>query len=318
MREPGVVQTDKVQLASADGTGAGAHEATPLPQPAPDKPTDATAGHAHATDGAGSSLIKTTEAMRQVKFQQLRKDGLDVQSKAQEKASVGQTAVAIEMLEDYLASLDREQVDAQQTALLRAPVEKRLQKFKILKIEEEQHAAETSKTHLIEQTREGKLTAQQTKEKNVSEAMKRFNDAFTQGKYAEAETAAQEAHELDLDNTTALAAVEIAKRAKNLKEYKDLKEQRADTALHALNETGNMGPYDPNKPLIVDPEIERQNKGRGIGMYTAPVKSEKERDIERKLTNPVPQLNFSNTRLDTVITDLSPRPASTSTSISGR
>ena len=52
--------------------------------------------------------------MRQVKFQQLRKDGLDVQSKAQEKVGVGQTDVAIEMLQDYLTSLDKEQIDPQQ------------------------------------------------------------------------------------------------------------------------------------------------------------------------------------------------------------
>ena len=113
MREPGMVQTDKVQLASADGSGVGAHETAPAPQPTPGhSPDDPNAGHARATDDAGASLLKATEAMRQVKFQQLRKDGLDVQSKAQEKVGVGQTDAAIEMLEDYLASLDKEQIDA--------------------------------------------------------------------------------------------------------------------------------------------------------------------------------------------------------------
>ncbi len=141
MREPGMVQTDKVQLASADGSGVGAHETAPALQPTPGhSPDDPNAGHARATDDAGASLLKATEAMRQVKFQQLRKDGLDVQSKAQEKVGVGQTDAAIEMLEDYLASLDKEQIDPQQADLLRGPVEKRLQKFKILKIEEDRQA----------------------------------------------------------------------------------------------------------------------------------------------------------------------------------
>ncbi len=305
MQEPGMVQTDKVQLASADGAGVGARETAPMLQPTPGhSPDDANAGHSRATDDAGAGLLKATEAMRQVKFQQLRKDGLDVQSKAQEKVGVGQTDVAIEMLEDYLASLDKEQIDAQQAALLRAPVEKRLQKFKILKIEEEQHIAEASKNHTIEQHREETHTAQATKEKNVAEAMKRFNDAFKEGKYAEAETAAMEAHELDPDNTTAVAAMSIAKTQKNLKDYKDLKTQRADTALAALNDTGNMGPFDPNKPLIIDPETEKRLKGRTVGMYTAPIKSEKEREIERKLTSPVPMLNFNDAPLESVITDL--------------
>ena len=50
--------------------------------------------------------------------------------------------------------------------------------------------------------------------------MKRFNDAFKLGHYGEAETAAMEAHELDPDNTTAVAAMSIAKTQKNLKVYK--------------------------------------------------------------------------------------------------
>ena len=65
-----------------------------------------------------------------------------------------------------------------------------------------------------------------------------------------------------------------------------------------------MGPFDPNKPLIVDPETEKRLKGRNIGMYTAPVKSEKEREIERKLTAPVPMLNFSNVPLKDVVKEL--------------
>ena len=39
-------------------------------------------------------------------------------------------------------------------------------------------------------------------------------------------------------------------------------------------------------------------------MYTAPVKSEKEREIERKLTAPVPMLNFSNVPLKDVVKEL--------------
>ena len=42
-----------------------------------------------------------------------------MQRKAQEKAGVGQTDAAIEMLKDYLASLDKQQIDPQQAALLR-------------------------------------------------------------------------------------------------------------------------------------------------------------------------------------------------------
>ncbi len=39
-------------------------------------------------------------------------------------------------------------------------------------------------------------------------------------------------------------------------------------------------------------------------MYTAPIKSEKEREIERKLTAPVPMLNFSDVPLKDVVKEL--------------
>ena len=189
-----------------------------MPQPTPGHgPDDASAGHAHAADDAGTSLLKTTEAMRQIKFQQLRKDGLDLQSKAQEKVSMGQTGVAIDMLEGYLASLDKEQIDPHQQELLRGPVVKRLQKFKILKIQEDTQAAEASKHHTITETRLETLTAEQNKQQNMTELMKQFNDSFKAGKYTEAETAAMKAHELDPDNETATAAMLLAKRQGNLR-----------------------------------------------------------------------------------------------------
>ena len=126
-----------VEVAAVGGEGVGAKEATPSPQPAQDHGPDAAPGRARATDDPGVNLLKSTEAMRQIKFQQLRADGLDVQRRAQEKASAGQTEAAIDLLQQYLTTLDNETMDAGQLTLLRRPVESRLQKFKILKIEDE-------------------------------------------------------------------------------------------------------------------------------------------------------------------------------------
>src|SRR5205085_2146285 len=133
------------------------------------------------------------EAMRQVKFQQLRQDGLEVQRKAQEKASVGQTDVAIDMLQQYLAQLDKEELDALLTDKLRRPVESRLKKFQILKLEEDVTKANSSDKELVAKHNADKYTAEQNKEKNVAELMKQFNDYFKEGKYSEAKRAAEQA-----------------------------------------------------------------------------------------------------------------------------
>ena len=122
-----------VQVAAVGGEGVGAKEATT--QPPQDHGPDAP-GRARATDDPGVNLLKSTEAMRQIKFQQLRADGLDVQRRAQEKASANQTEAAIDMLQQYLNGLDNEQLEPAQMTLLRKPVESRLQKFKIMQIED--------------------------------------------------------------------------------------------------------------------------------------------------------------------------------------
>ncbi len=303
LRNPGMA-SGTVQLASADGTGAGSRETTPMPQPG-HSPDDAAAGHAHIADDSAASLLKTTEAMRQVKFQQLRKDGLELQSKAQEKVGAGQTSAAIDILQDYLAGLDKEEIDPQQLALLRGPVEKRLQKYKILKIEEDARTADNSKNDAVLKNQHDRMTAQQVKEENVAQAMKRFNDNFRDGHYAEAEQAAMEAHDLDPDNTTATAAMTMAKYQKNIQDSRKRRDDRGEYALKALGDADDFGPaVDDKNPLRVDPAVERANRGRNLDKIPAPVHSEKELEIERKLTTPVTALNFTDAKLGQVLDDL--------------
>jgi type II secretory pathway component GspD/PulD (secretin) len=301
MADPGM-QSSQVQLASTGHEGVGAHETTPTPQPTLVHPPD-DAGHSHATDDAGSNLLKTTEAMRQVKFQQLRNDGLDVQRKAQEKASVGQTAVAIDLLQQYLAQVDKEELDAQLTDKLRRPVESRLKKFQILKLEEDVNAASAGNKDAINKERQAKFTAEQNKEKNVADLMKQFNDYFKEGKYAEAMHAADMAHELDPDNPATTAALGMAKIQKNRQYYDKLKDQRGDYALQVLDDTGNFGPAATgDQPLVIDKDTELRNQKRTPGTYPE-VKTDKEREIEHQLTLPV-TLNFTDMPLGKVLDDL--------------
>jgi general secretion pathway protein D len=304
MQNPGMQPAaGAIQLASVGSQGVGAKEAAPSPQPTlvhgPDAP-----GTARAADDAGANLLKSTEAMRQVKFQALRADGLNVQRDAQAKASVGQTDAAIDLLKGYLATLDEQQLDPAQMSLLRRPVESRLQKFKILKIQEDVASADSSGKDAATKNAANKLTAQRNKEEKVAELMKQFNGFIKEGKFPEAERAALKAHELDPDNSAATAGVAIAKMEAGSASGKKRRADRERTLNAQLDAAEDEGPPVNDKhPLYVDPAMVQLTRGREKDGTYPQKKTDKEREIESKLRTPV-TLNFTDAPLEQVFNDL--------------
>ncbi|HBI41705.1 MAG TPA: hypothetical protein DDY78_02480, partial [Planctomycetales bacterium] len=304
MQNPGMQPAaGAIQLASVGGEGVGAKEAAPSPQPTlvhwPDAP-----GTARAADDAGANLLKSTEAMRQVKFQALRADGLNVQRDAQAKASVGQTDAAIDLLKGYLATLDEQQLDPAQMSLLRRPVESRLQKFKILKIQEDVASADSSGKDAATKNAANKVTAQRNKEEKVAELMKQFNGFMKESKWPEAERAALKAHELDPDNVAATAGVAFAKREAGYASGKKRRANRENTLNAQLDAAEDEGPaVNDAHPLIVDPVMVKLTRGREKDGTYSGKKSDKEREIENKLRTLV-TLNFTDAPLKQVFDDL--------------
>src|SRR5262249_36483975 len=141
----------------------------------------------------------------------------------------------------------------------------------------------------------------------VAKLMKDFNTLFKEGKYVEAESLAMRAHELDPDNGVATAAVFMAQRGRHKNEYDTIKENRAEATLEGLNSAEYAGAATPaalKNGLGIDPErLEIARKRPNLSTYTTPRRSEKERDIERRLNSPV-TLNFTNAPLRQVIEDL--------------
>src|SRR5262249_28613952 len=86
-------------------------------------------GPARAPDPADGGLMDRTRAMRNVLFQKMRAEGLEAQQKAGEKFRAGQADEALELLHDYLARLSEEQLEPSQVAMLKRPVESRLNQF---------------------------------------------------------------------------------------------------------------------------------------------------------------------------------------------
>ena len=268
-------------------------------------PSGQQAGHARATDDPGQSLLDRTRAMREIKFQQLRKEGLDVQSQALERFRTGQTDVAIDMLQEHLIRLSEEQIDPAQMALLRRPIDSRLQQFQLLKAQ-----AELANNRFDERSRQVKAdiakskSSEQVKQKNIQALMKRYNELFREAKYPEAELVANQVKELDPDNAMAAAAITMAKFQRNHNQYENDKARKEDVWLEAMHQNDDIGDPDAVREGITFSKDQKRLaaiRGRqsleGLQLQR---KSNEERNILRKLSEPV-SLSFANQPLGEVI-----------------
>ncbi len=268
-------------------------------------PQDSQAGQARATDDMGQSLLQRTRAMREIKFQQLRTDGLSVQAQALERFRTGQTDLAVDMLQEYLARLSEEQLDPAQMAMLRRPIDSRLQQFQLLKAQ-----SDLANNRFDERSRGVKAdiakakTAEQVKQKNVAQLMKQYNELFHDAKYPEAEMVALRIKELDPDNPMATAAITMAKYQRNHTEYENDKDRKEQLFLGAMHDVDNMGERDAVDNGIAFTKDEKrrkiiQDRKALEGMSPSRI-SKEEQNIERKLTVPI-SLSCSNQPLREVI-----------------
>src|SRR5207244_3698260 len=114
-------------------------------------------------------------------------------------------------------------------------------------------------------------------------------------------------HELDPDNTGAAAAVHVAHIQRNQAEFSGIKDRKEEMVLHGLNEAEDPGPsVTPKEPLEFDSERFEIAKNRKVfppdGKLIT-IKTEKEREIERRLDLPI-SFDFKDTPLKQVIEDL--------------
>jgi type II secretory pathway component GspD/PulD (secretin) len=264
-------------------------------------------GRAQASDmpNLDDGLLDRTRQMRQVVYDKARLDGLEVQKAAAERFRAGQTDEAIELLEGYLAQLDQTQLDVRQLGTLQRPVQSRLNHFKLLKAQKDLTDGVAAKRQANNDRIVAGRKADEMKQKNVERLMKEYNAQFKEGKYAEAESTAMKAHDIDPDNALASTAILLARRNKDLKSYNDIKDRRERTMLIGLNEAEDEGPPDViEKGLVIDPErAERARKRAPLSPIAIGRKHPSEKEIERKLTTPI-TLSFSDAPLSAVIDDL--------------
>jgi type II secretory pathway component GspD/PulD (secretin) len=256
---------------------------------------------------APEGYAKQVQALQEVQFQKLRDEGLKAMRDATARFRENDTVQAINILQDYLNSLEEVQFETDRLALLQRPVESRLQGFKKLKaemdLEKERTGSQQAAQNMIQ--REAQLEAH--KKQQVEELMKKHHQYFSEGKYAEAEMAAAQAYELDPENATASAAMHVAKMKKNVAMAAKIKSDKANMFLDGLNDAEQMGPPATSKdPLKYDDERWATAKGRKEfpkAGWSLTTKSEKELEIERKLSLPI-SLDFKDQTLRHVLDDL--------------
>lgn len=286
------------------------------PLPVPGAAGDSAPGVARATDQPRTTTLPATpmnppmpgadnyaaqlKALQQVEFQRLRAEGLKVQREAQTKFGKGETDAAIQMLQEYQAKVKEAQLDPTDQAMLQRPIEYRVQHFKVLKSQRDSELALSNRRTNREQIEANRARERDAKYKTVADLMKQYHGLMEEKKFSDAELLAMKAQELDPDSDIVHSAVEIAKMAKRHLEADKLKAEKEEFFNTEMNDTEHVGPaVTIRDPLRLDPEhFRNRSMGRpdGTRKLRGVIHTEREKEIERKLSTPV-TVDFNNTSL---------------------
>ncbi|HEV3143759.1 MAG TPA: hypothetical protein VGZ47_07750 [Gemmataceae bacterium] len=255
---------------------------------------------------SNDSYADQVKALQEVEFQRLRVDGLKVQREAQARFSKGETDAAIQLLTDHLNKLKEAHLSSNQLAMLQKSIEYRLQSFKVLKAQKDAELALEMRHSKQADKIAQKAQAEDQRHKQVADLMKQFNGLMDEGKFAEAEMIAMKAHELEPEAEAPNYAINLAKLNRRHKEADDLKAGKEALVLGVLNDTDDEGKFHGIKdPLEVDPDRMRIANARADKALTLgqKLRTEKEREIERRLSTPV-SIDFRGATLQQVIDTL--------------
>ncbi len=259
-----------------------------------------------ANEPVRDTLLDRQVGMQEIKFQEMYEKSRAAQRAAMDCFRAGDTDRALEILVEFNHGLDDLTLDPSKVAILRRPVEDRLQRLRTLKAQRDFEREQlTSKRGIFDRQQHNKDVEEQ-KKKHVAEMMTQYDTLYKEGKYREAEMTAQKTLDLDPDNVAAAAAFKIAQMRERLENYDKMAKNNEQYNLDALNDSQNQGPSVVVNPLKFDEErtkVSKKRKDYSRGMWPE-TKSAREREIERRLLMPIPGLNFKDTTLEQVINDL--------------
>jgi type II secretory pathway component GspD/PulD (secretin) len=267
---------------------------------APNKP----AGVAVAGD-QGNEPIDQIRAMEKVQLDQMAQRNAQAQTTSVQLFKAGQEMKAIEVLATQLHQLELAGLSPDAKKQLSAPLEKRMQEFRIMQAEKLLTAQRTSKDPRAwnEDKNQERIKNQQDQ---IADMLKQCNALNKEGKHKEALALAHKAKELDPDNLAANAFIQIGTIQDRLRVIEKNKTEDEAGFLELTDAPRGKLPNNDTPFPMDDAALKRlQNRtGKGFEKIESEHKNPKERRIQYRLDQPI-DFGFTNKPLGEVIDDLS-------------
>jgi type II secretory pathway component GspD/PulD (secretin) len=261
-----------------------------------------TGGHNPSGDS-----FERLRAMEEIQVQQLREEALRTQQDANERARAGDFVGAMDVLRDFSFRLKDTNIHSPKVDVLARQIESRMQQFRTLKAQRDFEKEQNTGLVNASGSEHARENEKHKRDVEIADLMKQFGALYKEGKYTQAQMKAEQAHELDPDNTAATEALMMVKIGENLARAKEIKQAKEDMFMHALDD--HPGPaLDMKTPLAFSDDKELENRrekraglGRGIRF---PYHNPTEQGIDSKLMTPIPSVNFKDVPLKQAIEDL--------------
>ncbi len=251
---------------------------------------------------AGSGILENAKNLSEAELQQLRMEGLQVQSQALKAFEKGETDLAVQLLTDFATKVKASKLSTAKQQLLLTPVESKLENFRLIKRQVDLYTKEAKDKRDRMESRLAKTTAEQQKQEEIAKRVRAIKELMEKKQYAEAEKWALQAKQLDPENETLALIHTLAKNNRRVEEAKRYKDGREVFGYEALNRAEDFGQLvTETDPIAVNLHRHRLNSGRvdGSELFAKP-KSGNERMIEMKLEKPL-TLEFKQASLREVI-----------------
>jgi type II secretory pathway component GspD/PulD (secretin) len=248
------------------------------------------------------NLAYQVDAMKKVKLQKLRQEGLDIQANAQAAFGRGETDIAIQMLLDFSNRVRSEKLEPASVALLLRPVESRLEMFRIMKGQTDALAREKREKSEARELLAGRGAADEQRKAEVQKLVREYHALVQHSEYAKAERVALQAKQLEPDDPAISSLAYMAKINRRVKEQEKLKSDKEIFVYEGLYNAEVEGPLvTTENPVSVKLEALKRSRGRGsLDDVFIKSRTPAEFEIEMKLDKPI-SIEFTQTPLRTAI-----------------
>ena len=257
------------------------------------------------TAGTPGGLADQAKAMGQIEFQQLRSEGLQVETSSRQAFDRGDTDTALQLLADFSVKVKGSRLSAGQQTMLLNPIDRRAESFRIMKRHIDVTVKEAREKRDRIETRLSKTQAETQKQEEIAKRVRQVNELLatkTLDSYTKAEALALQTKQLAPDDPTLTLIHELAKRNRRAEFARIKRDQKEEFYYNGLEEAEKLGPsVTLENPIARNIERSRNALLRGDGSdFHIKSRTPIEREIELKLMKPL-TVEFQNATLREVL-----------------